>query len=281
MSLKSRNQFDGVMKGNSKVGDNAYVATTTKRMSLIVPEGVRVFDTDLDKWFAGDDSTLGGRSLETSKQVRRVLSKMSGASGLGFDYSTNKFSGAITSGWRTGDQIQLVSGLNFPSGYDEGTSYYVQKDGAENVTDFYLCTGRAGALSGGSVGRVSGYPSGTQNFLASNYNNDAFTVTAEDDVLVIDGVSGANTVAILPYIATNDGFSVIIKKPLVGTVDADVCLSGSDVNGNISDVSVDGLGSVVLNRNYADYINVTANAEGATYYKVGGAISGVAGIASA
>ena len=53
--------------------------TTAQRTSIVIPKGVLVYDTDLDRVYVGDDSTSGGLLLNTSAYVLKAGDTMTGA----------------------------------------------------------------------------------------------------------------------------------------------------------------------------------------------------------
>jgi len=301
MNHKAVDQFESLIKKSNKVGDNAYViSTSSKRKELLVPEGVRVYDQELKKWFTGDGKTYGGRAPESSKGIRRVEAKVSGASGMTWASGTsnssiysgifNWFTCGAASGWRTGDKITLISGASLPGGYKENQAYYVVKPSGEpDAASFQLTSGRAAAFSGqphsgggntSGIGVVSGIPSGggysgCQYFM---YTNWEFGAQPEDDVLIIAGASGERHIGvILPNVSENPGYSVTIMKPFVGTADAGVWISGQNTTRTIASVNIDTSANTFLNEHCNDFVTVVAEEDSNQYYLVAGSISGAGG----
>lgn len=52
--------FDELFKGSEKLGNNSYTVSSTKRATLIIPKGYKVFDEGTNTWYYGDSTTTGG-----------------------------------------------------------------------------------------------------------------------------------------------------------------------------------------------------------------------------
>lgn len=220
---KSRNNFDTLMKGSLKLGDNYYEATSKKRKTLAIPYGTKVFDTDLRKIFVGDGATYGGISENVRLKIRKVQVP---AAATGATYTSGNGSGAGTfrwanaSGLRTGDGITLASGAGtLPSGVVAGT-YYLRKyddrktggDETNGSLRFYLHSAPNAALSStpATSGIISGATSGASG--ATFTMAIADVMAHDEDVLLMGKVASAVDV-ILPYpgAAAMSGYSIKVK----------------------------------------------------------------------
>jgi hypothetical protein len=109
MGFKDVNQFLTLVKKIDKVGENAWKTTTAKRITLTIPEGFQVYDTDLNTWFHGDGSTVGGIEIMSAGGNISSTLKIDGS-----DISNES---AIRVGdWVTGGASG--SGVVFTSGMD-------------------------------------------------------------------------------------------------------------------------------------------------------------------
>jgi hypothetical protein len=55
--------FDSLFTGREKISDSEYRVSSAKRVSLIIPKGMKVFDEGTLTWYVGDGSTQGGIEL--------------------------------------------------------------------------------------------------------------------------------------------------------------------------------------------------------------------------
>lgn len=128
MATKAQNQFDRVMAKKNRIGKNQYTATTTKRMSTTPPDGVYVFDEDLNQLFIGDGASVGGVAAGASRGYIEIFDDFLGqtlvetdgpwienaGSGGGTDpaYASTQVSGGI---------VQLVTGSGGATAVGEGS----------------------------------------------------------------------------------------------------------------------------------------------------------------
>jgi len=135
MSNKDINQFFTLLKKTDKVNDNSWKVTTAKRGTLTIPEGFQVYDTDLNAWFFGDGSTVGGVEIVDTDSVASAITVDGGNSEPAIrigDWVASQASGSgviLTSGMDYyGDgQIDVVSVFCEESG--DLTSAYSAKAG--------------------------------------------------------------------------------------------------------------------------------------------------------
>lgn len=273
MSTKDYAQFESLMKKTNKI-EGAYVVTTAKRITLLIPEGVTVYDSDLDKKFVGDGTTMGGVTSTGTKKVR-VVAVAAAATGATASATTNLVTWSTGGPYvRTGDAIAFTSGTGgvLPSGLtSSGGTYYIGKtgdqgNGASNTgTSFKLYTARSGAVA--KTGPVTIYDAGSGDWMTAI---DSITVFPSDDYLLIDPVSAACSV-ILPDANSNPGFTVGVKR--AKTASNAVTVKEADANNNVSAsgsvVIDDAAAYVTLKAGTDDYLNLFANSAAGEYFTCG------------
>lgn len=273
MSNKSFDQFVGLMKKIDQVNDSTWKVTTAKRITLVIPDGVRVFDTDLNKFFDGDGVTAGGVAGTNKINVRKI--GIAAAASGGLSAATSGTTNSIT--WttygddlRTGDAITLAAGTGtLPSGLS-ATSYYIIKNGdvgdgaSNNATSFQVATTRANALAGTAVSILSSGAPGWTAVISG------FMPKFGDDIVLIDPVSAAVDV-FLPDANSSSGFSVTIKRAKTAT--NAVTIKEVDVSGNVAasgTVTVDDTaGYIVLKAATDDFVNLFADSTAGEYWTRG------------
>lgn len=72
MGVRANNFFSGLTKKSDVLSDNSFKTTTAKRVTLIPPDGVRIYDTDLDRSFIGDGVTYGGIKEGARRSVNTI-----------------------------------------------------------------------------------------------------------------------------------------------------------------------------------------------------------------
>lgn len=273
MGIKDVQQFKTLLKKTDKIDDSTWKVTTAKRITLLIPDGIEVYDTDLDKFFVGDGVTQGGVAGSSKLNVRKVAiaAAASGTLSATTSGSTNSVSWPEGGAYlRTGDYITLAAGTGtLPSGVTAG-SYYIIKngdtgDGASNTgTTFKLATTRANALAGTAVSILSSGSPGWTAVIAG------VGAKSTDDVLLIDPVSAAVSV-FLPDADSSTGFSIAVKRAKTAT--NAVTIKELDASGNVSasgDVTVDdAAGYVVLKAATDDYANLFADSSAGEYWTNG------------
>lgn len=273
MSVKDYTQFESLLKKAAKVGDT-YRVTTAKRITLLVPEGIKIYDTDLDKEFVGDGTTMGGVSSTATAKVRKIAVAAAASGGLSATTSgsTNSVTWTIGGPYvRTGDAITLAAGTGtLPSG-TTATTYYIKKnsdqgDGASNTgTSFKLYTTRANAIAGTSA--VSILSSGAPGWTAVI---NSLGVFSESEFVLIDPVSAACSV-ILPDANSSAGFSVTVKRAKTAT--NAVTIKEADASGNVSasgSVTIDDTaGYLVLKAATDDYARLFAESSSGEWFTAG------------
>lgn len=273
-SQKDYDHFDSEMKQGLKIADGFYRATTAKRITLVIPEGIKVYDTNLDKMYVGDGITEGGVAGKQTSSLR-VIPVASGtaavatASGATSNASTVSWSPAAN--LRTGDGITVdTGGGTLPSGLTTATEYFCFKpsdvgNGASNTnTRFSLASTRNNAISGTIV---TLHNSGAAGWLCK-----ATTIVCQknDNIVHFDpcGVSGISCV--LPDANNNNGFTVTIKKDTGAQA---VKIKELDLSGNVSasgSVTIDsvtGYGQIAASA--ASYATLFAQGAAGEYFTTG------------
>jgi len=267
-------QFACVMKAQDKITDGLWKVTTAKRRTLVPPKGVRLYDTDMDKFFNGDGVTNGGVA-EGAKVALRVVPVSAASSGItvktsGEATNPNTFTWAPAAYLRTGDAITLADGTGaVPSG-TTATTYYIKKvgdygNGKSNAgTTFRIASTRANALANTTLTIASSGTAGFTSVIAG------VAAQGVEDVLLINPVSAAVDVY-LPYSTTSPNFACTVKR--APTASNDVTVKELDASGNVKasgDMSVDGTaGYVTLKAATADYLELFADASNGVYFTRG------------
>lgn len=267
-------QFACVMKAQDKITDGLWKVTTTKRRTLVPPKGVRLYDTDMDKFFSGDGLTNGG-VVESAKVALRVVPIDAASSGItvkasGETTNPNTFTWAPAAYLRTGDAITLDAGEGaVPSG-TTATTYYIKKvgdygNGKSNAgTIFRLASSRVNALANTTLTIADDGTAGFTSVIAG------VAAQGVDDVLLINPVSAAVDVY-LPYSTTSSNFACTVKRATTAT--NAVTIKELDASGNVKasgDVTVDGTaGYVTLKAATDDYLNLFADAANGVYFTRG------------
>jgi hypothetical protein len=239
MNTKDVNSFESIMKRTDRLNETVYKATTDKRRTIIIPEGVVVFDTDEKKNYIGDGVTRGGLSGSAKLSVRKIVINAAASAGLSANPTTDKITwttyGSLL---RTGDAIILAAGNGtIPTGASATTYYIVKEENDPASASFKIASSRANALAGTTVNlTTSGVPGWT-----SVINQVA--VQGSSDVLFIDPVGAAATVY-LPYPTAGVSPQVTVKRAAAGNftitiaaLNADgaaATLSCDDASSNIS-----------------------------------------------
>lgn len=268
MGLKDMQTFSTIMRKTDKVSDSMWKATTAKRITVVIPDGVSVFDTDLNKIFVGDGSTAGGVSTSSKIKVRKIGIAAAASGNLTADPTADTITWATYGDdLRTGDAITVAaSGGTLPGGLS-GTSYYIIKTGdvgggeSNGGTSFKVATTRANALAGTAVNiTTSGVPGWTCAI-------SGFMPKAGDDIILIDPVSKAVDI-FLPDANSSDGFSVTIKRAKTATYA--VTVKEVDASGNVAasgSVTIDDTaGYIVLKASTDDYLNLFADSAAGEYW---------------
>jgi hypothetical protein len=208
---KERSLFDGLMKRTDKISETVYKATTAKRITVIIPAGITIYDTDEKKYYDGDGSTYGGASSTSRLAVRKIATTAATSGGLSASATTDKMTWTTYGGYlRTGDAITIAAGGGtVPSG-TSATTYYVIKDVADQASDsFKIATSRANALAGTNVNILSSGVAGYTGVIAQ------VAVQGFEDVLILDPVAATTTVY-LPYPTTGFAPQVTVKRASAG-----------------------------------------------------------------
>lgn len=262
MSAKDYKMFDSIMKKTDKLSDNVWKATTAKRQSVVIPDGARIFDTDLNKMFLGDGVVQGGISDTVNSSFRVVpvnAASSGGTTPVGGTAATD-----LISGWddlqylRTGDGITLAAGTGtLPSGLS-AQEYFISKPsdvtstgGQSNTAQTcYLHTTRTAAISG--TGAVDILASGAEGWTAVA---STIGVQGYEDILHIDPAGAAVSVILPDSDSVGNGFNVMIKKDTGANA---VTIKEADASGNVvasGSMTVDGTaGYETLNASMADYL---------------------------
>jgi hypothetical protein len=267
LNMKAIGHFETQLNGRQKISTGIYMATTAKRKSLVIPEGVSVYDTGIKQWYAGDGETAGGVKIDKRKSVRTVA-VAAAASGATIDSGTSVFTWADAAGLRTGDAITIATGTGAtPSGFAAGTYYLVKEnDDAPETntgTTFKLATTRANALARTTGVALAPSGDGTAGWTAVFANVVAQT---GDDLIVVDPVSAAVGV-VLPDADSNDGFSVTVRRARTAT--NAVNIKELDDSGNIAAaITLDdsGQASFALKAATNDWVTVVANGTTGEYW---------------
>ena len=69
---RSINQFKFLLNKADRISDDCWNVTTSKRKTLIVPTGFKLFDTDLKILFLGDGVTYGGVPIDGKESGRTI-----------------------------------------------------------------------------------------------------------------------------------------------------------------------------------------------------------------
>lgn len=222
MGVKSNQMFDGIMKGSDKLSDTTYKATTAKRLTVIIPIGIRVFDTDEKKFYDGDDATYGGVSSTSQLKVRKIVVNAAASAGLSADATTDKITWTTYGSMlRTGDAITIAAGTGtVPSG-TSATTYYVVKEVQDPAAaSFKIASSRANALAGTTVNILgSGIPGWTSVMAQVSPNKG-------DEVLIFDPLAAAVT-TYLPYPTTGYSPQFTIKRAAAGDVNLTIAALNS------------------------------------------------------
>lgn len=271
MSARGLEQFETIMRKTDKLNDSLWKATTAKRITLVIPKGIKVYDTDLKKTFVGDGSTAGGVSESSKISVRKIAIDAAASGGLTATTSggTNSITWTLGGAYlRTGDAIIVADGTGgVPSGLTTATGYYIFKpsdvgDGSSNTnTTFKVSTTRANAIAGTAISLLS---SGTAGWTAVI---SGITANENDDVLLIDPVSAACDV-FLPDANTATGFSCLIKRGSTAT--NAITVKELDASGNVSasgDVTIDdAAGYRVLAAASTDFVDIFADTDAGEHW---------------
>jgi hypothetical protein len=274
MSNKDFNNFVGLMKKTDRLDETTWKATTAKRITIVIPDGVKVFDTDLNKMFVGDGTTTGGIGAANKVSIRRIAVAAAASGGLTADPTTDKITWTTYGAdLRTGDAITIGSGGTIPTGLS-ATSYYIIKDddvgdGSANInTSFKVATTRANALAGTAVNITTSGVAGWTCAISG------FMPKYGDDIVFISSLAKAVDV-FLPDANSSAGFSVTIKRANSATYAATI--KEVDVSGNVAASGAcyidDAAGYTVLRASQNDYVNLFADATGGKYYSRGKQIS--------
>lgn len=269
MSTKSVILFESQMDKEDKISSGVYKATTAKRISLVIPAGVRIYDTDLKKFFMGDGVQNGGHTEAARLAVRTV--PIAAANGtITVTLASSSFTWAAATHIRTGDAITVAAGSGtIPTGLT-ATTYWIIKngdigDGKSNAgTTFKLASSRANAIARTSVAitdvGVAGF-----TFVISGV-----AAQGTSDVLLISPVSAAVDVY-LPYSNNAKGFSTTIKRAPTATNAVTVKEIDSDNSIKATgSVTIDGTAAwVVLKAGTYDYLEIFADDAAGVYWTRG------------
>lgn len=258
--MKATNMFNSLMKQTDKLSDTVFKATTAKRQTVIVPEGITIYDTDEKTFYAGDGVTYGGISSTRKLVVRKVpiysTAATSGVAGVISGNTTTKklYWSGVGRNLRTGDSVVIASGGGAgeipPSGIAaSGGTYWVVKDKDDLFSDsFKVCTTQSGAFSGTpSTINVSGSGVAGWNMVIGSLQVGQF-----EDVLDLNPVSGSATV-LLPYpgtvvsglvsgstaVGTSSGRKITIRRSANATNTGVIGVSGANASGLASGVKID------------------------------------------
>lgn len=129
MSVKF-NRFDSQMRGADKIAEDCWKATSAKRITIIVPNGCRVYDTDIGMVFIGDGSTYGGRSAVAKREVKTITAAAASAftSNDTFKTIASAASGVFTStahGFAVGSKVIGMTATNATYALTQYTVYTV------------------------------------------------------------------------------------------------------------------------------------------------------------
>jgi hypothetical protein len=234
MGTKAQDVFDGVMKQTDKLSDTVYKCTTAKRNTVVIPTGISVFDTDLNAFFYGDGTTVGGISSSAKVAIRKVAVGAATSTGLSASATTDKITFTTVGGYlRTADAITFAapgSGV-LPSGVT-ATTYYVIKDAADPTSDsFKIASSRANALAGTAVDILSSGVPGWTGVIAK------VQVGSFEDVLLLNPVA-ADVRVLLPYPTTGTSRQVTVKRD--ATANKDVTIGMIDSNNADGTLTYDG-----------------------------------------
>lgn len=264
MGQRAIDQFKSVMKKQNAVENGVYVVSTSKRRTLTIPQGVRVYDEDEGAWYEGDGVTNGGVADGLKKSVRTVDVTVSDTcTDSGSDYST--FTWPLASGVRTGDALLFAAGGGtLPSGNPALSTVYVVKtddngNGANNTgTTFKIASSRANALSGSTITVLnSGDGWNTTISGVGLYGTESAVVTST--------AGGVLTVA-CPNAASNEGVSVIVKRKKgtgSGVYVTEISGDGSFAASGSVDMGGAGNGSWLLKANTQDFVDLFS--DGSSY----------------
>lgn len=76
---RSINQFKFLLNKADRISDDCWNVTTSKRKTLIVPTGFKLFDTDLKILFLGDGVTYGGVPIDGKESGRTIVTAAASA----------------------------------------------------------------------------------------------------------------------------------------------------------------------------------------------------------
>lgn len=76
---RSINQFKFLLNKADRISDDCWNVTTSKRKTLIVPTGFKLFDKDLNILFIGDGSTYGGVPIDNRDEGRKIITAAASA----------------------------------------------------------------------------------------------------------------------------------------------------------------------------------------------------------
>ena len=274
-SNKKVDAFLYLMKGENRLDDGAYTATTAKRITMIIPAGIRIFDTDLGKTFIGDGTVAGGTPERKVLNVRTVnVAAASGVTSIASGTSTINFAGAKY--LRTGDTITL-SGVGIPTPLTAATYYVVKLDDNRLTSQntglniAFASGNRANALAYNYITLTSAGTAATCSGVI-----DGVFVWKSEDVLYVNPVSAAINVY-LPFLTTHNGETLSIKRAV--TSSNAVTIKGVDASGNIlasGAMSVDatlGTGYITLKAATTDFVNIVADGVGGHWLNLGSQIT--------
>jgi hypothetical protein len=257
--LKALQMFGLAMAHTSRISENEWIASTSKRLSLVIPKGVRVWDEDLDTWFTGDGASTGGVKEGNRRKIRKI--GIGAASGTTTVVSgTDIFTDSKVAALRTGDGITFAAGTGaLPSGIT-AAQYFIIKEGdvargeGNGGTTFKVASTRANALAKTAVDVLGAGTAGWTTVISTVCANPS------DDIVVIDPVSAAVSVA-LPDASSNEGVQVTVKRAKTAT--NAVTIKELDASGNISAsgsvIIDDTTGYVTLKAATDDFVSVVAN----------------------
>jgi hypothetical protein len=262
------NNFGNLLNPINKISDGVYFVTTAKRITLTPPAGVRLYDSDLSRWYEGDGSTNGGILEGVKRSVRKIgIGAASGTTTI--NSGTDVFTDTKIANLRTGDGLTFAAGTGtLPSGVS-ATQYYITKVGddgsgdANTGTTFKIATTRANAIAGTNVDVLSSGAAGWTTVVAT------VCVNENDDVVLIDPVSAAVSV-VLPDANTATGFGCTIKRAKTAT--NAVTIKELDASGNVAASGAviidDTAGYVTLKAATDDYITVIAESSAGEYWSI-------------
>jgi fibronectin-binding autotransporter adhesin len=269
--------FDILFKGSEKIDENTYRCSSTKRATLIIPIGKKVFDEGTNTWYYGDGSTVGGIEFSDAAGFSVAGDLTSTSTAVDWDLLDNSTSALSFDAAGKAGILNIVT-----TNSGEG----VTMAGTLGVTGAQTLTGATYANGGVDRSAAAALAIGATNANAVDISKTGVTTTIKgafnvdqaasfDSTVTNTGITYANggidrTTSGTLNIATGNPSGVSISKAGVTTT----------INGGFSVTGSTTLSSGVVMGNIAVPFTVNTSVSGVSFVSISGAsglYSGVSG----